>query len=177
MIEEYEFIEYEYETDDFLIAPHSSPPTEPTHLDLLLSGHTALITGAASGIGLATARLFAQEQCCLVLWDLSPNVVQVASELAQQFGVETIGTAIDIVDEQAVSQAFDELATSGHSVDHVVHCAATGSHKFGFPFTNLTPSDWKRTLEINVMGMVNVTHAIAPTSCSAAVVRLFFLHR
>ncbi len=131
-------------------------------MDLQLSGHTALITGAASGIGLAAARLFAQEQCRLVLWDLSPNVGQVASELAKQFGVEVSGTAIDIVDEQAVAQSFDALVASGHHVDHVVHCAATGSHKFGFPFTNLKPTDWKRTLEINLMGMVNVAHAISP---------------
>ncbi len=132
-------------------------------MDLQLAGHTALITGAASGIGLATARQFAEEQCRLVLWDMSPQVQQVASELSQQYGTEATGATIDVVDQAAVAQAFESLTAIGMAVDHVVHCAATGSHKFGFPFTKLTPSDWPRTLEINIMGMVNIAHAIAPS--------------
>jgi 2-hydroxycyclohexanecarboxyl-CoA dehydrogenase len=48
------------------------------------------------------------------------------------------------------------------SVEHVVHCAAIGSGKFGFPFTNLEPRDWLRPLQVNVMGMVNVAHALTP---------------
>ena len=43
-----------------------------------------------------------------------------------------------------------------------MHAAAVGSGKFGFPFTNLTPSDWSRVLDVNVMGMVHVAHSIAP---------------
>ena len=47
-------------------------------------------------------------------------------------------------------------------VSHLVHAAAVGSGKFGFPFTNLEPADWARVLGVNVMGMVHVAHAIAP---------------
>jgi 2-hydroxycyclohexanecarboxyl-CoA dehydrogenase len=47
-------------------------------------------------------------------------------------------------------------------VDHLVHAAAIGSGKFGFPFTNLRPADWPRVLEVNIMGMVNVAHVIGP---------------
>ena len=46
-------------------------------------------------------------------------------------------------------------------VRHLVHAAATGSGKFGYPFTNLRPDDWSRVLDVNVMGMVHVAHAIA----------------
>ncbi len=36
------------------------------------------------------------------------------------------------------------------------------SGKFGFPFTNLTPDDWPRVIEINIQGLTNIAHAIAP---------------
>jgi 2-hydroxycyclohexanecarboxyl-CoA dehydrogenase len=52
-------------------------------------------------------------------------------------------------------------ATLG-AISHLVHAAAMGSGKFGFPFTNLEPGDWPRVLDVNVMGMVHVSHAIAP---------------
>ncbi len=48
------------------------------------------------------------------------------------------------------------------TIDHLVHAAAIGSGKFGFPFTHLQPTDWLKTLDINIMGTVRVCHAIAP---------------
>ena len=51
-------------------------------------------------------------------------------------------------------------------VDHVVHCAAIGSGKFGFPFTNLDPADWKRVLDVNILGMVQIAHALTPALVS-----------
>jgi 2-hydroxycyclohexanecarboxyl-CoA dehydrogenase len=131
-------------------------------MDLGLKGRAALITGGASGIGLATARAFAEEGCALALWDVSPRVVAVANELAAELGVSAHGHQVDIVDFQAVEQAFQATLQHAVKVDHVVHCAAIGSTKFGFPFTNLRPDDWKRTLAINIMGMVNIAHAAAP---------------
>jgi len=40
--------------------------------------------------------------------------------------------------------------------------SAVGSGKFGFPFTNLNPADWRRVLEVNVIGMANVSHVVSP---------------
>lgn len=131
-------------------------------MDLKINGHTALITGGASGIGRATAELFAREGCSVLLWDLSANVEQVAHELSATHGVPATSAQVDIVDYAAVEQAMADFLKSGGRLDHVVHCAAAGSGKFGFPFTNLSPQDWPRILEINVLGMVNVAHAITP---------------
>jgi 2-hydroxycyclohexanecarboxyl-CoA dehydrogenase len=131
-------------------------------MDLDLKGNVALVTGGASGIGLATARAFAEEGCALVLWDLASSIAQVADALAHQYGVHALGERVDIVDLPAMEAAFRAATTQGFAIEHVVHCAATGSAKFGFPFTNLTPADWKRTLEINILGMVNVAHAVTP---------------
>jgi NAD(P)-dependent dehydrogenase (short-subunit alcohol dehydrogenase family) len=127
-----------------------------------LKGHTALVTGAASGIGLATARAFAEEGCRLVLWDISDSVEPLGRQIANTYGVATVASRVDIVDFPAVQQAFSAAIQQGFLVEHVVHCAAVGSAKFGFPFTNLSPADWKRTVEINILGMVNVAHTVTP---------------
>jgi 2-hydroxycyclohexanecarboxyl-CoA dehydrogenase len=47
-------------------------------------------------------------------------------------------------------------------IDVVVHAAAVSSGKFGFPFTNVPPQDWKRVLDINILGMVHVAHSVSP---------------
>lgn len=136
-------------------------------MDLQLSGKLALITGGASGIGLATAEGFCREGCGVVLWDLSPEVVNVAKELAARFGVEAHGSVVDIVDPAAVRAAADEAFARRPAPSRIVHCAAIGSGKFGFPFMNLAAEDWRRTIEVNVLGTANVAHAIAPKMVEA----------
>lgn len=136
-------------------------------MDLHLAGHAALVTGAASGIGLATAEAFAAEGCSVALWDLSPTVLEKAADLTHRYGVNALGMQVDVVDASAVRNAWDELRARLRSIDHVVHCAAIGSGKFGFPFTNLVPDDWRRALEVNVLGMVNVAHAATPAMVAA----------
>ncbi len=132
-------------------------------MDLHLTGHTAVVTGGASGIGLATARAFAAEGCAVSLWDRDTAVEQTARELASEFGVSAVGTVVDVTDFTAVKLAAEAVGV----VDHVVHCAAVGSGKFGFPFTNLTPADWPRVLSVNILGMVHVAHALAPRMVEA----------
>ena len=58
--------------------------------------------------------------------------------------------------------ALDKTLSALGSVDHLLHAAAIGSGKFGFPFTNLEPGDWKKVIDVNVMGMVYVAHAVTP---------------
>jgi 2-hydroxycyclohexanecarboxyl-CoA dehydrogenase len=144
-------------------------------MDLQLAGHVALVTGAASGIGLATAEAFAAEGCSVALWDLSPSIGETAAALARQHEVRALGTQVDLTDSSAVGRAFDETWARFGAIDHVVHCAAIGSGKFGFPFTNLVPDDWRQTLEVNIMGMVNVAHAAAPAMVAAGQGTFVFL--
>ena len=130
-------------------------------MNLELDNHLALITGGASGIGLATARAFATEGARVVLWDRSDKTPEIAKRLASETGADVAGLAVDITNEADVQAAVDACRKLG-GIDHVVHAAAIGSGRFGFPFTNLTPSDWRQVLEINVMGTTNVAHAVTP---------------
>ncbi len=69
---------------------------------------------------------------------------------------------VDVRDFAAVGRAVQETEAALGPISHVVHAAAVGSGKFGFPFTNLDPADWPRVLEVNMLGMVHVAQAIAP---------------
>lgn len=136
-------------------------------MELGLDQRKALITGGASGIGLATAEAFCREGCGVTLWDVHGQVAEIASGLAARFGVEAHGEVVDIVDADAVQAAAARAFATDPPPAKVVHCAAIGSGKFGFPFTNLTPADWKRSIEVNILGTANVAHAIAPRLIAA----------
>lgn len=118
-------------------------------MDLHLSGHVAVVTGGASGIGRAVAGTFRAEGCRVAVWDLAPAEADLVLR-------------VDVTDFTTVTDALRQTEAQLGPVDHLVHAAAIGSGKFGFPFTNLTPADWPRVLEVNVLGMVNVAHAVAP---------------
>jgi len=131
-------------------------------MDLQLDKHRVVITGGASGIGWAIARGFAAEGASVALWDVSDAVQQRADELTRDFQVPTIPLVVDLTREEAVREAYMATVREFGMPDHVVHSAAIGSGKFGFPFTNLQPTDWKRVLDVNILGMVHVAHALAP---------------
>lgn len=131
-------------------------------MDLELAGHVAVVTGAASGIGLACARQLAREGCGVALWDVSAEVHERAREFAADSGMPSFGFIADVADYAAVQAAVRATEAAFGGIGHVVHAAAVGSGKFGFPFTNLDPADWARVLNTNLMGMVHVAQAITP---------------
>jgi len=144
-------------------------------MDLHLKNHTALIIGGASGIGLATAHAFASEGANVVLWDRNENVSAIAKQISDRASIHSLGIRVDIAQEKSVQSALAQTLKEFGAIDHLVHAAAIGSGKFGFPFTNLTPSDWPKVLEVNIMGMTNVAHAIAPHLTARASGTMVFL--
>jgi 2-hydroxycyclohexanecarboxyl-CoA dehydrogenase len=144
-------------------------------MDLNLGGRVAVITGGASGIGRAAARAFAAEGAHVALWDLSDAGSAVADEIRAAFGVRAIGVAADVADEDAVVAAAERTAAELGPCDHLVHAAAIGSRKFGFPFTNLRPTDWPRVLQVNVMGMTHVAHILGPRMVERAAGTMVFV--
>lgn len=131
-------------------------------MNLELENHVAVVTGGASGIGLACARAFAAEGCRVAIWDRSFQVADIAAKIARDFSRSVLGLEADICDLEAVRAAVRETESVLGPIAHLTHAAAIGSGKFGFPFTNLEPEDWPRVLAVNIMGMVNVAHALAP---------------
>ncbi len=119
-------------------------------MKLNLTGRVAVVTGGASGIGLACAQGLAAEGARVAIWDLAENP---AADLSLR---------VDICDFAAVQSALAETESRLGPVACVVHAAAVGSGKFGFPFTNLEPADWHRVLQVNIMGLVHVAQAVTP---------------
>lgn len=132
-------------------------------MDLRLQDRVAVVTGGASGIGRAVAELFQAEGARVAIWDRSNS------------NVGDFSLSVDVTDFAAIEEACRQTEAALGPIDHLVHAAAIGSGKFGFPFTNLAPADWPRVLEVNVLGMVNVAHAIAPGMISRQRGTLVFL--
>ncbi len=144
-------------------------------MDLELGGRLVIVTGGASGIGWACARGFAGEGCRVALWDQSARVKDVATTLAREFGGPALGLSVDVSDFAVVQEAVRQTEAALGPISHVVHAAALGSGKFGYPFTNLTPNDWPRVLQVNIMGMVHAAHAITPGMVARKAGTLVFL--
>lgn len=113
-----------------------------------IEGKVAIVTGAARGIGQAIAELLLKSGARVVIWDLEP------ARLA--------GALSSIVDVTRAESIREALATMGGEprIDILVNCA--GYLGVMSPFADHDPSQWRRILEVNLVGTLQVTHALLP---------------
>lgn len=140
-------------------------------MKLEIAGHVAVVTGAARGLGLAIASAFTAEGAQAVLVDRDLEV----EAAARRLGGKAEGVVVDVTDAGAVRDVASALRGRLGRVDHVVHAAAIGSGKFGFPFWNLAPADWERVVRVNLLGAVHVAHAFAPEMAAERSGTLLFI--
>ncbi|MEQ9642274.1 MAG: SDR family NAD(P)-dependent oxidoreductase [Alphaproteobacteria bacterium] len=119
-----------------------------------LANRRVLITGAASGIGAETARLFAREGAKVALLDRDED--RLASVAAE---IDALSTAADVSDAEAVARAVDKLADALGGLDGVVGAAGIDLLQ---PFAEMTPAAWRHVLSVNLDGPFNVSHAARP---------------
>ena len=131
-------------------------------MDLNLRSQTAVIVGAARGIGRAIAEEFAREGAIVCMIDREKNVITQAALLSLEAEVCTRGFVADVMSFDGLKKAAAAIQHEFGRIDHLVFAVGVGSGKFGFPFWNLEPSDWPRVLGINVIGAVHVVHAFTP---------------
>jgi 2-keto-3-deoxy-L-fuconate dehydrogenase len=115
-----------------------------------LDGKHAAITGAASGIGLAIATLFASSGADVALIDLDlERVTKVVSDLSDR-GLTAVGIACDVASEESVNRAFEAVKIhAGGDIDILVNCAGI-AHVGSLGTT--APEDLNRLYSINVFG-------------------------
>lgn len=124
---------------------------------LRLEGKSVVITGAASGIGRAAAHLFAQEGARLLLVDRDDGVEATAAAVRDAGGV-AVARMADVSSEDAV-EAFIAEAVRTHGALDAVYANA-GISGGGTAFDDLTPQDWLRVLNVNLIGVfLAIKHA------------------
>ncbi|WP_329577682.1 SDR family NAD(P)-dependent oxidoreductase [Streptomyces sp. NBC_01361] len=130
-----------------------------------LTGTVALVTGASSGIGAATARLLAEQGAAVALVARRKDRLDgLAAEITKAGGV-ALAVAGDITDrvqaEAAVQQTVDQFGR----LDILVNNA--GLMLLG-PVVDADPTEWERMIAVNVQGLLHTTHAALPHLLKAA---------
>jgi len=124
-----------------------------------LSGRTAVVTGAANGIGRAIAVSLAKRGCHLALADIDEDGMAGTAELTRASGVRVSRHRLDVADRVAVAE-FPGLVAAEHSgVDVLVNNAGVA---IGGTFEQVSDEDFEWLFEINFWGVVRMTRAFMP---------------
>ncbi|MEH0420093.1 SDR family oxidoreductase [Streptomyces sp. B21-083] len=116
-------------------------------------GRLVLVTGAASGIGRATAFAFAEAGARVVAVDRDAEGAARTAELARLVGApEAWSEVVDVSDEQAMEKLAERVATEYGVVDVLVNNAGIG---LSGSFFDTTPEDWKKVLDVNLWGVIH----------------------
>ena len=123
-----------------------------------LAGRRVLVTGAASGIGRAVAELFRAEGAAVALLDRNAALLE---EVAAGFTAGPPVTALpcDVTDEDAVAAAVARAATEMDGIDGIVGAAGVDLMR---PFDEMTLTDWRRVMDVNLTGAFLVCLAATP---------------
>ncbi|SMF32224.1 NAD(P)-dependent dehydrogenase, short-chain alcohol dehydrogenase family [Tistlia consotensis] len=125
-----------------------------------LAGRRILISGAASGIGRATAEVFHREGAALALLDRDAGrLAETAEALSGGEGPAVAWAVAEIADEAAVGAAVAETAAALGGLDGVVSSAGIDLLK---PFGEVSAAEWRQVLEVNLTGPFNLCSAALP---------------
>lgn len=120
-----------------------------------LSGKTAIVTGAARGIGAAIAAGFAAEGARVATFDLHPP----------RAPADGLSLEVDVAQEESVTQAVDQVARSFGRLDILVNCAAADGIRG--KVTEMSLADWNRALAVNLTGAFLLARAAIPAMTSS----------
>ncbi len=119
-----------------------------------------IITGGASGIGLASARALAAVGRPVALWDIDGDKAGAAAEaIHQEFGIATLGLRVDVRDLKSYAAAVDTSRTALGSIGGLVHCAGivdTGS------LDGITEESWAAGIDTHLRPLALITQALLP---------------
>ncbi|MEU9011984.1 SDR family oxidoreductase [Streptomyces sp. NPDC048479] len=117
------------------------------------AGQLVLVTGAASGIGRATAFAFAEAGARIVAVDRDAEGAARTAEMSRLIGSpQTWGETVDVSDEQAMEKLAERVATEYGVVDVLVNNAGIG---LSGSFLQTSAEDWKKVLDVNLWGVIH----------------------
>ena len=125
---------------------------------LLLDGKVAVISGAASprGLGMATARMFAEHGAKIAILDLDEHV---SVEAAASIGPEHRGYACNVADKEACIKAAESVIAAFGKIDILINNAGITQPA---KVLDIDPDSWSRILDVNLRGVLYLSQAVIP---------------
>ena len=126
-----------------------------------LKGKVAVVTGGGSGIGKALARRLAADGASVVVADLQ-RFDEAAAEIAQATGSRTLGLQIDVASESDAARMASEAVKAFGRIDVLVNNAALFSTLQLKPFEDIPLAEWRKVMDVNVLGVALCCRACVP---------------
>ena len=123
-------------------------------------GKVALVTGAASGMGLATAQAFAEAGAAVVLADFKEDAVNAAAEMLVAAGHKAIAVRCDVSDDAQVAAMVDRAVAEFGRLDAAFNNAGVMARIA--PTADSTREDWDRVMAVNAKGVFLGTKCAIP---------------
>jgi NAD(P)-dependent dehydrogenase (short-subunit alcohol dehydrogenase family) len=127
---------------------------------MLFAGKVALITGAGSGIGKATALAFARHGASVGVLSRTADEVEAVAKEILALGGAGLALAADVTDEASMRGAVEQLVATFGSLDVVV--ANAGINGVWAPIDDLKPAEWDETITVNLRGTYLTLHLTVP---------------
>jgi NAD(P)-dependent dehydrogenase (short-subunit alcohol dehydrogenase family) len=126
-----------------------------------LKGKVAIVTGGAMGIGKAIALRLAQDGASVVIADLQ-KYDRAAAEIAKATGSRTLGLQVDVSSQADASRMAEEAMKAFGRLDILVNNAAIFSSLELRPFEDIPVDEFRRVMEVNIMGVWLCCRACVP---------------
>jgi NAD(P)-dependent dehydrogenase (short-subunit alcohol dehydrogenase family) len=124
-----------------------------------LAGQSALVTGAARGLGYAAARRLAADGARVALLDRDGEALAAAAEALAAQGAAVLPQTVDLTDEEGVRAAVAAVLAAEGRIDVLVNNAGIYPHR---SFEELTYAEWRHVLTVNLDSVFLCTHAVYP---------------
>lgn len=124
-----------------------------------LKGKIAFVTGAGKGIGRSTALALAAEGVNVGLIARTESDLEAVANEVEALGAKAAWATADVSSLEGVEGAVSQLTEALGTADILINNA--GMPSFG-PFLEIDPADWKKTLDVNLLGMYYVTRTVLP---------------